>query len=56
MARAFLAEKYDPIVFSECFGNTHPVEMEIGCGKGKFLVARAIENPGTKFLGIDRVS
>jgi tRNA (guanine-N7-)-methyltransferase len=30
--------------------------MEIGCGKGKFLVARALENPGTNFLGIDRVS
>jgi tRNA (guanine-N7-)-methyltransferase len=51
-----IEEKYDPIVFSECFGNTHPVEMEIGCGKGKFLVARAIGNPGTNFLGIDRVS
>ena len=49
-------EKYTPVVFSEYFGNTHPVEMEIGCGKGKFLVARAIENPGTNFLGIDRVS
>ena len=30
--------------------------MEIGCGKGKFLVARAMENPGTNFLGIDRIS
>ena len=49
-------EKYDPVIFSEFFGNSHPVEMEIGCGKGKFLVARAIENPGTNFLGIDRVS
>ncbi|MFH1207927.1 MAG: tRNA (guanosine(46)-N7)-methyltransferase TrmB [Candidatus Omnitrophota bacterium] len=49
-------EKYDSVVFSECFGNSHPVEMEIGCGKGKFLVARAIENPGTNFFGIDRVS
>ena len=49
-------EKYTPVVFSEYFGNTHPVEIEIGCGKGKFLVARAIENPGTNFLGIDRVS
>jgi tRNA (guanine-N7-)-methyltransferase len=56
MARAFLGEKYEPIVFSEYFGNSHPVELEIGCGKGKFLVARAIENPGTNFLGIDRVS
>lgn len=49
-------EKYEPIVFSEYFGNSHPVEVEIGCGKGKFLVARAIENPETNFLGIDRVS
>ena len=56
MARAFLAEKYEPITFSEFFGNSHPVEMEIGCGKGKFLVARSIGNPGTNFLGIDRVS
>ncbi|OGX12436.1 MAG: tRNA (guanosine(46)-N7)-methyltransferase TrmB [Omnitrophica bacterium RIFOXYB12_FULL_50_7] len=49
-------EKYEPIVFREFFGNSHPVELEIGCGKGKFLVARAIGNPGTNFLGIDRVS
>ena len=56
MARTFLAEKYDPIVFSEFFGNSNPVEMEIGCGKGKFLVARSIANPGTNFFGIDRVS
>jgi tRNA (guanine-N7-)-methyltransferase len=56
MARAFLADKYDTVVFSECFGNTHPVEMEIGCGKGKFLVARATENPGINFFGIDKVS
>ena len=54
--REFVKEKYDPIVFSEFFGNSHPVEMEIGCGKGKFLVARANENPGTNFLGIDRIS
>lgn len=49
-------EKYAPIIFGEFFGNSHPVEMEIGCGKGKFLVARAIGNPGINFLGIDRVS
>ena len=54
--RARVEEKYAPLVFSELFGNAHPVEMEIGCGKGKFLVARSIANPGTNFLGIDRVS
>jgi tRNA (guanine-N7-)-methyltransferase len=49
-------EKYTPIVFRELFGNINPIELEIGCGKGKFLVARSIENPGINFLGIDRVS
>lgn len=47
---------YEPVVFQELFGNIHPVEMEIGCGKGKFLIRRALENPGINFLGIDRVS
>jgi tRNA (guanine-N7-)-methyltransferase len=56
MARTHLEEKYEPIVFGEFFGNSSPVEMEIGCGKGKFLVARSMVNPGTNFLGIDRVS
>jgi tRNA (guanine-N7-)-methyltransferase len=51
-----LETKYEPIVFSEFFGNSNPVEMEIGCGKGKFLVARSMQNPDTNFLGIDRVS
>ena len=32
------------------------MEFEVGCGKGKFLVARAIQNPGTNFFGLDRVS
>jgi tRNA (guanine-N7-)-methyltransferase len=48
--------KYDLVLFHELFGNSNPVEFEIGCGKGKFLVARALENPGTNFFGIDRVS
>lgn len=30
------------------------LEVEIGCGKGKFLVARACENPHIRFLGIDK--
>lgn len=54
--RPRIEEKYAPLVFREFFGNAHPVELEIGCGKGKFLVARSIENPNTNFLGIDRVS
>ena len=45
----FQEEKYAPVIFGEFFGNSNPVEFEIGCGKGKFLVARAIANPGTNF-------
>ena len=53
--RGFADEKYEPIVFTEFFGNANPVELEIGCGKGKFLLDRALENPRTNFLGIDRI-
>jgi tRNA (guanine-N7-)-methyltransferase len=37
------------------FGNNHPVEVEIGCGKGKFLIARATQNPDINFVGVDIV-
>ena len=30
-----------PIVWSELFGNDHPVELEIGSGKGLFLLNAA---------------
>lgn len=37
------------------YPNKGPLEVEIGCGKGRFLTARARKNPGTNFLGIDRL-
>jgi len=44
-----------PLVFKELFGNSNPVEVEIGCGKCTSLIARARNNPGINFLGIDQV-
>jgi tRNA (guanine-N7-)-methyltransferase len=41
--------------FADIFGNGRPVEVEIGCGKGKFLIARAVENPDINFIGVDIV-
>jgi tRNA (guanine-N7-)-methyltransferase len=35
------------------FGNSRPVEMEIGCGKGLFLVNAGRERPDVNFFGID---
>ncbi len=35
------------------FGNARPVEIEIGSGKGTFLLARAAARPEMNFLGIE---
>jgi tRNA (guanine-N7-)-methyltransferase len=42
-----------PLDFAEMFGNTRPVEIEIGTGKGTFLLARAKARPEVNFLGIE---
>ncbi len=49
------AELAKPFQWRDLFGSEAPVEVEIGCGKGRFLMARALENPGVNFMGIDRV-
>jgi tRNA (guanine-N7-)-methyltransferase len=41
------------INFAELFGNSRPVEIEIGTGKGTFLMARAAARPEVNFLGIE---
>ena len=38
----------------EIFRSSQPVEVDVGCGKGRFLLARAGSNPQTNFLGLDR--
>ena len=42
-----------PIDLGEMFGNTRPVELEIGTGKGTFLLARAAARPELNFLGLE---
>ncbi len=37
------------------FGNDHPVEVEVGSGKGLFLQTAGQANPGTNYLGIEIV-
>ena len=37
------------------FDLSRPLEIEVGCGKGKFLTERAKQNPGCDFLGIERM-
>jgi tRNA (guanine-N7-)-methyltransferase len=37
------------------FGNGNPVEVEVGCGKGLFLLTAATARPGVNFLGVEIV-
>lgn len=45
-----------PTDFAALFGNDHPVELEIGCGKGGFLLRMAQAHPDRNFLGIEWAS
>jgi tRNA (guanine-N7-)-methyltransferase len=42
-----------PIEWPTLFGNDHPVEIEIGTGKGTFLIEQSRQHPETNFLGIE---
>jgi tRNA (guanine-N7-)-methyltransferase len=42
-----------PIDWPELFGNDHPVELEIGMGKGTFLTEQARARPDVNFFGIE---
>jgi tRNA (guanine-N7-)-methyltransferase len=40
--------------WNEVFNNENPIEVEIGCGKGKFVCEKALNNPNTNFIGIEK--
>lgn len=40
----------------EIFGNDHPVHIEIGMGKGKFITTLAGMNPDINYVGIEKYS
>lgn len=42
-----------PLNFAELYGNTNPVELEIGSGKGTFLTREATTRPDVNFFGIE---
>jgi tRNA (guanine-N7-)-methyltransferase len=44
-----------PLAWTAVFGNDNPVEVEVGFGKGLFLVRAAQESPRVNFLGIEVV-
>ncbi len=42
--------------WNEYFGNDNPIHIEIGMGKGKFLIRLASENPDINYIGIEKYS
>jgi tRNA (guanine-N7-)-methyltransferase len=42
-----------PLDWAALYGNQHPVELEIGMGKGTFLVEQAKARPEVNFFGIE---
>lgn len=42
--------------WKEIFGNDHPLQIEIGMGKGKFIYELAGRNPGINYVGIEKYS
>lgn len=44
-----------PLVPAEIFSRTAPLEVDLGCGDGAYLVALAKQNPDRNFLGIERL-
>ena len=38
---------------AELFGNSHPIVLELGCGKGDYTIALALRNPHINYIGVD---
>jgi tRNA (guanine-N7-)-methyltransferase len=42
-----------PLDWDRLFGREAPVEIEVGCGKGRFLLERSALFPGRNFIGLE---
>lgn len=42
--------------WSSLFGNDAPIHVEIGMGKGRFIMELALKNPSINFIGIEKYS
>lgn len=50
MLSTLVTEPYD---WKKVFGNSNPIHLEIGSGKGEFLSVAAARNPNINFIGIE---
>ena len=45
-----------PLNWQMIFGRRAPIEVDLGCGDGSFLLARATQHPERDFLGIEQMA
>ncbi len=50
------ASYVERLAYGAMFAQPQPLEVEIGCGDGSFLLAYAARHPERNFLGIERLS
>lgn len=51
------AENYRALLdFKSVFGNDNPVALEIGCGKGGFVITLAKQTPNVNYLALEKMS
>ena len=50
------AEIKEYLPLEEIFGNSNPVHLEIGCGKGKFVTEMAKLHPDVNFIAVEKIS
>lgn len=41
--------------YEAVFGNSNPVRLEIGCGKGQFICEMAKRNPDVNFIAVEKI-
>ena len=42
--------------WKQAFGNDHPIHIEVGMGKGRFITQMAFDHPEINYVGIERYS
>lgn len=40
--------------WKEIFGNSNPIHIEVGMGKGRFIIQMALQNPDINYVGIEK--
>ena len=51
----FPPEDAQPLDLQQLFSAAGPLELDLGCGDGSFLIALAAEQPERNFLGVERL-